>query len=293
MLNQSSLLRRVKLGIGVMLAVFAVQLFVNAPEYWPLTRWGMYSRVGIVPEEHVHYKIEAVDNAGSQHTLYGWELNFRGADVIYRAFDNNQIKTYAPLLVDIIQERLPDVEISYLSFWRTEWDVDGHALPPFELHNPRTETLLGHFPVDFYAVNEPADTSLDLFFGDTFGLLDFQIFGPQTIQPCESIFVHTAWQVLEQPATEYQITLVLADSEGIGRAQSDGPLADQLTNTWQPDDRYLDRRIIDIPCDFPSGDYSLLAGIYDLDTVENLPVTYPDGTAYGLLAYLTTFTVES
>jgi hypothetical protein len=293
MSDQAILLRRVKIGITIMLAVFAMHLVVRSPEYWPITRWGMYQRIGQVPEKHDAYLIEVTDNAGNHHNVYSWELSFQGADVFNRAFYEDQLTTYAPLLIDMVQQQLSDIEITHLSVWRADWNVDASALPPFEPDQPDNLTILGQFPADFYAVDPAYDTTVDLHFGGLLGLTDFRILGEQTIQPCDTVFVHTHWQVLQQPAIDYQITLVLADGSGIGRAQSDGPLADQLTSAWQSNSYHLDRRMMDIPCDLFPGDYSLLVGIYDLETVENLTVTYPDGSPYGQLAYLTTFTVES
>ena len=70
--------------------------------------------------------------------------------------------------------------------------------------------------------------------------------------------------------------------------QSDSPLAYALTSQWEVGQEWLDRRILDIPCDAPVGMYNLLVGLYELETVQNLDITYPDGAPYGRLAYLTT-----
>jgi hypothetical protein len=117
--------------------------------------------------------------------------------------------------------------------------------------------------------------------------LGFRLTGQNEVEQCQHLDVRTWWQAIIQPAEDFHITLVLADQTGIGQAQSDSPLAYSLTSQWQPEQDWLDRREITIPCDFPVGAYNLLVGLYDLETVQNLEITYPDGTLNGQLAYLT------
>jgi hypothetical protein len=193
-----------------------------------------------------------------------------------------------------VQSALPEADVSEIEGWSIVWDVEPEVFPPVDLDQPRTRTSIGSFPVDVYIEpgNSP-DAEPDLMFGDSLALLAFQISGPNQVSQCEQLFVRTWWRAETQPARDYHITLTLADASGIGRAQSDSPLAYGLTSQLQPRQESLDRRSIAIPCDLPVGDYDLLAGLYDLETVNNLDITYPDGTPYGQLAYLTTIVVEA
>jgi hypothetical protein len=62
---------------------------------------------------------------------------------------------------------------------------------------------------------------------------------------------------------------------------------------WQVDRPYPDQRGLTIPCDSAPGEYPLLLGVYQFvgAATHNLPVTLPDGTPLGELAYLTTLIV--
>jgi hypothetical protein len=153
--------------------------------------------------------------------------------------------------------------------------------------------LLGEFPVDFYTDPAlPSDFEADLLFGDSLALLAFRAYQLDEIRQCDQVYVRTWWLTVMQPPDDYHITLVLADNTGNGRARSDSPLAYDLTSHWSPGQDVLDKRFIEIPCDLPIGRYDLLVGLYPLETVQNLLITYPDGTPYGQLAYLTNIEVK-
>ncbi|RMF77177.1 MAG: hypothetical protein D6737_18465 [Chloroflexi bacterium] len=113
-----------------------------------------------------------------------------------------------------------------------------------------------------------------------------------TVQPCQTIALESWWQVDAAPPANVSMTLVLVDANGIGIVNTDGTPADSYTETWQPARLYLDERTLTIPCDLPPGEYPLLTGLYDLETVETLPVTLPDGSPVVGHAYLTTLIVE-
>lgn len=277
-----------------MLVVFSIQLVARTPEYWPLTRWSMYSRVGPAPKEIDGFRLVITDTSGTVHILHTSELGFKGQDIVYAAFRGRGETTqaaYRALLSSRVERALSPAEPVMIEAWEDEWQVSEWDVPPFVAETPSDSTRLGAYPVAFYTHTMPDDQAVDLHFGDSLGLLEFVVIGANQVQQCRQLFIHTGWQALKRPPENYQITLVLADQSRIGRAQSDGPLANSLTNEWQASSTHLDRRIIDIPCDLPTGSYNLLTGLYDLETVQNLPITYPDGSAYGSLAYLTSVEV--
>jgi hypothetical protein len=292
--DEQKLLKRVKIGIVLMLAVFGVQLVARIPEYWPLTRWAMYSRVGPAPETYSDFRLVIIDTSGANHILHTSDLGFKGQDIVYTAFrdeDEEERTAYRSLLSVRVGRALQPVEPVVVEVWEDRWDIAEWDVPPFVIETPTSSSRVGLYPVAFYERTAPDDQAVDLHFGDSLGLLEFNLIGSHQVTQCGQLFVHSGWRTLAPVQIDYQITLVLADQNGIGRAQNDGPLANSLTSTWQPSSDHLDRRIIDIPCDLPAGAYSLLVGLYDLETVQNLPITYLDGAAYGSLAYLTTIEV--
>jgi hypothetical protein len=197
------------------------------------------------------------------------------------------------LLINRVRAALPEIEITELEGWELTYDVEPFAFPPIELEQPRESRSLGKFPTSFYT--EPPtspDKDPELFFGDDLALLAYRVTGQNEVEQCEHLFVRTWWQTENQPSDDYHITLVLADQTGIGRAQSDSPLAYSLTSQWRPSQDWIDRREIPVPCDLLVGTYNLLVGLYDLETVQNLEITYSDGTPYGQLAFLTTIEVK-
>lgn len=289
--DEQKLLKRIKIGIMLMLAVFGVQLVARIPEYWPLTRWAMYSRVGPAPKEYTDFRLLITDTSGANHILHTSDLGFKGQDIVYAAFrgrDEAERTAYRSLLSTRVARTIRPAEPAMVEVWQDRWEVAEWDVPPFVIEAPTSSSRVGSYPAAFYERSAPTDQAVDLHFGDSLGLLEFTLIGSNQVQQCVQLFVHSGWRALKPPLMDYQITLVLADQSGVGRAQNDGPLAN---STWQSGSDHLDRRIIDIPCDFPAGEYSLLVGLYDLETVQNLPITYPDGTAYGPLAFLTTVEV--
>lgn len=131
------------------------------------------------------------------------------------------------------------------------------------------------------------DTETDLHVGTTFDLLANNL-AEYEVRPCESLYVGTWWQINERPEIDYRITAVLADRRGIGQTRHDGLLAGQSVSTLSDGQTLIDRRFVPIPCDLTPGPYDVLVGIYDPATLENLPITLPDGSALGTLAYMTT-----
>jgi hypothetical protein len=289
------LLRRIKIGITLMVVVFCWQIFSGQADYWPITRWAMYARVGGIPSQIPELVLDATDSTGAVHRLGLENLGFLGRNVLQEAFGSrNSPKRdeYRVLLIDRVQEALPGVDIVTLEGWRLMFDVMPEAFPPIDRDHPSEHNSLGKFPVSFYTepITSP-DPDPDLLFGDGLALLAFRLTGPAEVRQCEEIYVRTWWQVIAPPSEDYHATLVLADTNGIGRAQSDSPLAYEMTSQWQSGQEQLDRRPLFVPCDLPAGSYDLLVGLYPLETVQNLEIFYPDGSPYGRLAYLTTVEV--
>ncbi len=295
--HESRLLWRVKAGISLMLVVFSIQIFGRVPEYWPLTRWAMYARGGSLAAQMTNYEVVATDSVGNAHHLILDDLGFLGRNILLDAFvAQNPITRdrYRLLLIERVQVALPGIDIASIEGAWLVWPVEPDVFPPVDLSNSHTRESLGTFPVSFYTEqSDLPDADADFLFGDSLALLTFHITNANEVRQCEQLYVRTWWRATASPSDDYQITLVMADETGMGRAQSDSPLAYSLTSQWESGQESLDRRSIPIPCDLTPGAYNLLVGLYELETVQNLPIAYPDGTPYGQLAYLTTIEVKA
>ena len=131
-------------------------------------------------------------------------------------------------------------------------------------------------------------------FGDDIRLDGWTLNDSVEIQPCQTISVDTWWQTDSISDKLYSSTLVIADENGQGLVNADDmPGGYYPTPLWQPDQHYFDERYLTVPCDIPPGQYNLLLGLYDIETVINLPVNTPNGEPIGAnLLYLTTLTVK-
>jgi hypothetical protein len=131
-------------------------------------------------------------------------------------------------------------------------------------------------------------------FGDDILLAGWTLKDSVEIQPCQTIAIDTWWQTDSPSDKLYSSTLVIADENGQGIANADDmPGGYKMTSLWQPDQLYFDERHLTVPCDIQAGQYNLLLGFYDIETVVNLQVNTPDGDSMNTpLLYLTTLTVK-
>jgi hypothetical protein len=82
------------------------------------------------------------------------------------------------------------------------------------------------------------------------------------------------WQSLTAQSGDYTIFLHLRNQAGDNVAQGDRqPLAGVYpTSQWQPGETVIDPILWQLPEDVPPGRYHLFTGLYQLDTLERLPV---------------------
>jgi hypothetical protein len=102
-----------------------------------------------------------------------------------------------------------------------------------------------------------------------------------------------AWQATQPVAVDYITLLHLVAPDGTLAKQFDrAPLQGVApTSLWRTGDVLLDGYDLEIPADLPSGDYRLLAGLYDLPTLTRLPVQI-DGKPAGDTIHIATVTVR-
>ena len=128
--------------------------------------------------------------------------------------------------------------------------------------------------------------------GDSLRLYTWRLRSEWDVSPCEAVAIESWWQISQQDATPYTISIILADENGDGQlAIANSVPADQFTSDWTPNRFYRDRTSIDIPCDIGAGSYDLLLAAKESMTGEPLPLAYPGGGAIGREYYLTTLNV--
>ncbi len=97
---------------------------------------------------------------------------------------------------------------------------------------------------------------------------------PPNQQTNQSLHLTLFWQPFISPPADYTTFVHLRDHGGATVAQYDGqPLAGIYpTSRWQPDEVVIDPINLALPANLPAGQYKLFAGLYQLDTLERLPV---------------------
>ena len=149
-----------------------------------------------------------------------------------------------------------------------ESTLNRHA---YEIH----EAWVGDMRFASYATARlDAPRSLDLRFGDRIVLRSYAL-GSAPARPGDALPVRFIWSADERPAVRYKVFLQLLDADGRLAAQRDsepgGGLS--LTTTWPANRPALDNHALPLPADLPAGDYTLIAGLYDInDPAARLPV---------------------
>ena len=91
-----------------------------------------------------------------------------------------------------------------------------------------------------------------------------------------------AWQPLRPAPVDYTLLLHLVGPDGVPVAQWDRPPLQDIVGTtlWREGDTLLDVYDLTLPADLPPGEYRLITGLYDLATLQRLPVQL-DGSGAG------------
>ena len=120
--------------------------------------------------------------------------------------------------------------------------------------------------------------ALDALFGDAFRLEGAAL--PSPDEPTRPLAVTLYWQAERSMPKDYMRFVHLLDAAGNKVAQLDGPPHDQIselpTSAWPVAWRGADGLVLDLPADLPGGVYTIVAGLYDWETGERLPVTGAD-----------------
>ncbi len=116
--------------------------------------------------------------------------------------------------------------------------------------------------------------SPDLLFGDNIRLVHYWT-SAQLVARGDYLLVGILWLATDTPPRRYKVFLQLLDEEGKLVAQRDSEPAGGAmpTTSWQVGLSYKDLHALLIPEDLPAGEYTLIAGLYDInDASARLPV---------------------
>jgi len=84
------------------------------------------------------------------------------------------------------------------------------------------------------------------------------------------------WKLLQPMGADYKVFVHLRDRTGRTVAQADHIPSEALvalpTSTWREGEIVPDVSYLQVPADTPPGEYQLLVGLYNPDTLERLPV---------------------
>jgi hypothetical protein len=119
---------------------------------------------------------------------------------------------------------------------------------------------------------------LDYRFGPDIELVGYALSAADPM-PGGSLPLRLYWQADVTPSTDYTVFAHVVDSRGTVVTQKDGMPKDGAapTSQWAPGEQVEDLRLIPLPSDMAVGEYRLLVGLYNLQTMERLPVHGPSG----------------
>jgi hypothetical protein len=122
----------------------------------------------------------------------------------------------------------------------------------------------------------PPETQLEAAFGDGVRLLGYTLACEPQDSACN---VKLYWQAETPLDVDYTVFVHLVGDDGLIAGQHDGmPEGDTYpTSSWEPGEIVVDEHRFEIAADAPPGEYQLLAGLYQLETSERLPVLGAEG----------------
>jgi hypothetical protein len=144
------------------------------------------------------------------------------------------------------------------------------------LYNPQTRETLGTVGIGQAKlappIEQPApDQALEVDLADGVSLQGYDLY-ETNVAPGERFDVTLYWEARAMPSTDYQVMLHLVGTQPEPVAQGDGPplMGDYPTGLWSLGEAIVDRRAVSLPEDVPPGQYRLLVGMYDLETLARL-----------------------
>ncbi|HEV2123798.1 MAG TPA: hypothetical protein VGW38_13625, partial [Chloroflexota bacterium] len=205
--------------------------------------------VGLIPE-HVSVERHLLQERGR-----AYQLASRGAPAYYVLTDapngeqERRFKALNPA-AELVLERSKPGNHSRFQLYRLQW------LQP-------TSDVWLEMPVRFGEHIQLTGYALD----------------SRVVQPGEILRLTLYWETDARVKTDYTVFNHLVDATGARVGQRDGQprLGRAPTSRWRPQELIADTHEITIPGDAPTGIYELIVGLYDLRTMQRLPVTSGSG----------------
>ena len=115
--------------------------------------------------------------------------------------------------------------------------------------------------------------------GENFRLLGYDL-EPARAQPGETVRLTLYWEATHNPTGDYTVFTHLLDPSGQMYGQRDNQPQSGMypTYLWDKRERIQDEYELTIAPDAPLGDYQIAVGMYDLQTLERLPIVDQNGT---------------
>jgi hypothetical protein len=159
-----------------------------------------------------------------------------------------------------------------------EADAEAPSLLRVEvgLYDPEVEETLGVVRVGEAKLAPPKSTPevsyplmADLAGGATLQGYDLSL---ETVAPGGVLVLTLYWEARETPSADYQVFVHLVGAEPEPVAQGDGPplAGDYPTGIWAAGEVIADPHPVALPVDLPPGQYRLLVGMYELETLARL-----------------------
>ncbi len=168
----------------------------------------------------------------------------------------------------------------FVLFWGEE-ERDPHRVVQTTLDAdtyPVASQWYGDVRLAHYVVLDPTPESpqvtFDAQFGDAITLTGYAL-TPEIVQPGDAVGVTLYWTTDAALAVRYKVTVQILWPDGSLLAQHDAEPGGNraLTTTWTPGEIVRDTHGLVLPPDLPPGHYTLIAGLYDINTpAERLPV---------------------
>ncbi len=145
------------------------------------------------------------------------------------------------------------------------------------LYDPRADETLGVVRVGEAKLAPPKSPpdiehplSVELADGISFRGYDLV---PTDVESGDTVTVTLHWEAREAPSGDYQVFVHLLGGHPEPVAQGDGPplLGDYPTSMWAAGETVADPHLLSVPHDLSAGEYRLLVGMYDLETMNRLP----------------------
>jgi hypothetical protein len=107
---------------------------------------------------------------------------------------------------------------------------------------------------------------------------------PEEVNPGETITLTLHWGAQKVPPTDYQVFVHLLGVAPEPVVQGDGPplAGDYPTSMWAAGEIIPDPHRVSLPSDLSPGEYHLLVGMYELETLKRLPRADGEGDSFAI-----------